>query len=248
MSAALLSLGVVAATNFAVRSQVSRDAGFTIEVEETRYDPTGEFADRSITTYVARSDGSQAQARSVVLPDGRQVEKRSILDATTYRRIGVDGATESTITVHLQAPAGGGPPPPRECSPGASAESREILGYTTYKHERRSPPDAPSESCESRVTEWLAPELGCFPLARTLDNRTPSGTMLRTNEWMAISVITGPPDGKFFEIPEGYVERKPSEVMIEHGRRYPTQEPTEKDLTRVRDRSDIRYQAGRRPR
>ena len=59
-----------------------------------------------------------------------------------------------------------------ECRPGGHAVTgnQTILGFQTTGYQENSP--------DRRITTWLAPELNCFPLAVTMEERRPDGSFI----------------------------------------------------------------------
>lgn len=60
------------------------------------------------------------------------------------------------------------------------------------------------------VTAWLAPELGCEQLQYQVEENEADGTTKVTSETRAVSLVTGEPDPKFFDVPDSYNSVQPS--------------------------------------
>jgi hypothetical protein len=74
---------------------------------------------------------------------------------------------------------------------------------------------------DKRQTDrWLAPALNCLPLRTEVTTSNESKVKGRLVE-MYLTIKEGEPDSHLFEIPQDYVERTPSEAMMEAARRFP---------------------------
>ena len=70
-----------------------------------------------------------------------------------------------------------------------------------------------------RLTQWFAPELGCFVLQQTAEKLQSDGSYRLMSEYKLQSVRTGEPDPALFVVPSNYVEMRPSEQerrLIDH--------------------------------
>jgi len=64
----------------------------------------------------------------------------------------------------------------------------------------------------ARITEWLAPSLGCFALARKSEKQQPEGNLATVSEYRTISLSLEVPDPAVFQVPSDYKEVPPSEL------------------------------------
>jgi hypothetical protein len=216
--AALLALAASLATRTLVSQASSSSAGpLTIRVSEQFYRyPSGEFV-RSEERISARGvDGSLIERRWVKSPAGEMVQQLSITDPAAGTRVVLDGLTHSKTTYKLS---------PQEKQANARFTTTcdgpvvgRVIGYEVVQVERPLP-GPPGE--DRKLRSWLAPVLNCVAL-KEVALMAPAGSPLQqVNVREVVEVTQAPPDPALFAIPAAYVERTPSEVAQEFGRRYP---------------------------
>lgn len=66
---------------------------------------------------------------------------------------------------------------------------------------------------DNEVTAWYAPDLGCEKLQYRVEAREPDGSMKLVSETRAVSLTTGEPDARLFDVPDSYAKVAPSEAM-----------------------------------
>jgi hypothetical protein len=162
-----------------------------------------------------RGDGSSVKSIPMqIMAKGGWANQRIIEDFAAQRRTSIDPATESLTTYHYSSRVVGMLSTPSSlCRDDPQAAHVQILGYDTVLVTHT----APTPGAGIEVKEWRAPQLNCFALKE--EATSPDGQSTITRE--ALLVTQGPPPASLFEIPAGYIERSPSEVMAERGRRFP---------------------------
>lgn len=203
----------------ALYAQSGNRVAFTATMTEDFYRyPGGEFVTSKQSTDAYSANGSRVRLQALVAPSGTSVEKKTIIDVLSQKRIVVDGLTESLTTynlrkddiIALQSK-------PTSCGEAPSAERSSILGYEVVKVIRDWSP--PSEAI-NRIESWKALALDCYPLKEIFYHGQPGSTVV-TNIRQVTAVSIGEPNLDLFAVPAGYVERPPTAVYREHENRYP---------------------------
>lgn len=180
---------------------------FTAEVTEQQFGKTT-TTDKFIAAF--RPDGSNVWVRTIPTPDGKVIDRRTMLDVQGHKRMIVDGATESVLTYPVPAETnlsrlGKG------CATIPNATRSTRLGYEVVLRV--------SEDHDKRYESWHAPALRCMALASTLSKKR-SGKLEPIVVREVKSIRLGEPAAKLFNIPATYVERSPAEAMQEMSRRF----------------------------
>ena len=195
---------------------------FTLDITETSVDAQGKpDTEPKFVRLSVREDGSTSKATRIRRrSDGAELVSRIIYDLARRRKISIDPVTESTTTVplssadvqlHLVSAA-------TACSGTAAGQ---ILGREVYfVEENRTRKDSNGAIPIEHIEKWIAPSLGCLPLRWDGTLYKPDGTFFIRNVRAVDSITQGIADGAF-EVPPGYVERSPSELMKERERRWP---------------------------
>jgi hypothetical protein len=216
--AALLALAASLATRTLVSQASSSSAGpLTIRVSEQFYRyPSGEYVRSEERIWAYGADGSLIERRWVKSPAGELLEQRGITNPKAGTRVVLDGLTHSRTTYKLS---------PQEKQSNARLKATcqgpvvgRIIGYEVVQVERTlaGPPGE-----DRKLRSWLAPALHCMALKEVFLMAPAGGPLQQVNVREALEVTQEPPDPALFAIPAGYVERTPSEVLEEYGRRYP---------------------------
>ncbi|MEB2361380.1 MAG: hypothetical protein OZ929_08585 [Bryobacterales bacterium] len=195
---------------------------FTLKMTEAMYGQAGPVRTLDYTIAV-KSDGSMSEVRSMVTPDGRLVEQKTVTDLAAKKKFLWDGLTESISTMHLPEQRVKALGSKRgTCTDDASAESGEMLGYKVVRVVKDWKAHKPA------TTEaWLAPALDCYPLKEIVrvspcePGGNCDGTLMLATTREVTSVVPGEPSEAHFLIRPDAVERSPVEVMAEFQRRYP---------------------------
>jgi hypothetical protein len=171
-----------------------------------------------ILTIAVRSDGSIVELAHRKDPSGKRntVYIRTILDVPNKQRVIVEPISESLIKYPLvdQAVSAYAVRGMAQC---AGTLTSPILGYAVALEEEAQ---TGAGNDEVKVRSWRAPQLDCTPLRREIIILK-GGTEVQRITRTVLTVTEGEPDKSLFEIPQGYVERQPSEAMAEAARRYP---------------------------
>lgn len=171
--------------------------------------------------HATRRDGSWVRdMKRQIMPDRGWGDMRVVMDYSAGARTSVDPSTESLTTYpYPRDVIAKLSTTPQACSTDPGAKHATFLGYDTVVVERTL--RGSGDGDPGKITEWRAPELNCFALKHTLERELP-GLRVRV-EREALLVKEGDPFPDLFEIPAGYVQRSPSEVMAERGRRFPAE-------------------------
>jgi hypothetical protein len=194
------------------------------------------------SVYARRSDGSTVEdVKKQIMPNGGWADLRIVMDYGTATRTSIDPSTESLTSYHYPATAIARlAAPPTVCSSDPTAKHTLILGYDAVAVERALAGPRPDWG---KATDWEAPQLNCFPLMETVEFGGGAGTLTRE----ALLVKEGDPPPVLFEIPSGYVERAPSEVMAERARRFPADEAAQAAASQSQALDDAYKRHGRPP-
>lgn len=188
---------------------------FTAAVRHELIRPDGSRVISELFVHAQRADGSVADVRRKVAPDGRTVVSAEILDLSTRRRTILNGATHSKSTVavsdeevrthrFLKTACGSSP-----------AHAATVLGYRVFRNRFASPVPGPRGQ-----ERWEAKDLSCYPL-RTLDVKSDiRGSETSRDVTEVLGVTEGAPSENLFAIPPEYAERSPSEISSEYSRRF----------------------------
>ena len=217
---------------------------FTAKLQRVYLDADGETVLlREVNTEGYRSDGSVAYSmvhhapRLGDTPAG-SARRREILDVASGKKYWIVSAIESlsseplnqTTLRHLATK----PDCLAEKVKGWGTQTIEMdptpkyaLGHRVIKKtvDVEPGPVGPDGATEaSRIEEWVAPELDCFPLRRVDTYIAPTtGEEKVGMRYEVFAVIPGEPEEALFEIPD-YTERSPSEMAQElanhHGQPY----------------------------
>ncbi|HYL61773.1 MAG TPA: hypothetical protein VE077_04050 [Candidatus Methylomirabilis sp.] len=195
----------------------------TLHITETSLDPEGKpDTPPRLVSLSVREDGSTSKAiRIRRRSDGAELVSRVIYDLAKKQKIAIDPVTESTTTVPLS---------PTDIQLQQVSMSRvcsgnpagQMLGYEVYSvEEKRMSKNASGEPIPiEHIKKWVAPTLGCLPLLWDGTVYKPDGAPWLHNIRTVNSITPGIVDGAF-DVPAGYVERSPSELMKERERRWP---------------------------
>lgn len=226
---AVTSLVYSAFPRSTVKAQDRHWTPFTVAMVERRY--SGNATQPAYVEnylYAVRGDGSNVtDYKRQIMPNRGWGDMRVITDLFAGKRIAVDPSTESlTTTPYSEKIVAHLATPPSACGPNPTP-GPTILGYTTVvvKTTLPGPPDTKIER-----TTWEAPQLNCFALQYTVVLHQSDSSFSR-NTREALLVKEGEPSAAMFEIPSGYVERSPSEVIAEHAKRFPNAPPVASDQT-----------------
>lgn len=178
---------------------------FTAEFVVKTYDAANRELSSSWDLLARRGDGSVVMLRRSVNNESAGI--RRIWNTRARQSISVDPLTRSLLTSELSAPELAYLAAPgvncQEHNPflKPTGERVTILGFDTV-HLSGRPPGA-----DFQVERWSAPALNCFVMREEVTS--PAFRQLRST----LAVRLGEPDRSLFEVPAGYVERSPSEIM-----------------------------------
>lgn len=174
------------------------------------------FGDMSVERQLVkaiRSDRSEVELRKWRSLDGKKAaDKFTVKDFREGRRVVVDHRTRSTTTYalsreHLDFIA----LQQVDCKAiPAGAEAGTMLGIEVYKMSRTL-----WDAAKTVREAWVAPGLECAVLLEQFYQTGPGNKRNLVTERRAVEVAVGEPPAFLFEIPTGYTERSPSEVLAE---------------------------------
>jgi hypothetical protein len=183
---------------------------FTLEVNiyDFHNNPAGELSRRRVLA--RRSDGTTAYIGSqgplswgvtlkkITFMDGRVLRLADLLSAkSTLYQLEEERAKLKTKLIA----------PPVNCKAG----KREFLGEETLWDQKVAVWTWADEN--HRVTEWMAPALGCEWLQYKTERKLPAGSFRPAMEGRTVSLVMGEPDANLFDGGSQYTEVKPSEIQ-----------------------------------
>ena len=178
---------------------------FTATMVTRKYGPDGNVAGQELITYSVQSDKSTSKSIRRFTADGKMVVNTTLLhDLRRNFEIVVEHFTRSTH--HGVLPIRDDDNLNTSDIASRATDSSILLGYPVFKIETvRSSPD------EGEIVQenWIAPELDNFPLWTTTTWKL--GEMTLRSETEATSIVPAALPQEAFQVPEGYVERTPSE-------------------------------------
>lgn len=183
----------------------------TITYSEVHYGQQGSEAPNFTRTEIVgvRSDGSVSRATF----HGATGEHPAyfilkITEPSQGKHVVVDQFTESTTTYASPGLVDQYRIKPASACPGQPGDP--ILGFATFVEEKTL--KVPGNG--AGVKAWRAPRLNCLPLREEIV-RTRGGGTSSLQVTSAISITLGEPGAWLFDIPRGYTERTPNEVLAE---------------------------------
>ena len=191
--------------------------------------PKSEYVETVQKFYSRKADGSSLHIVYFDGPDGQQMQRMELLDVAGSRRVIADGLTESTTTYGATHDIRARHQKATVCAQNGEPTDTTIHGYNTVKivQEFTTPGGG-----GFKFERYHAPSLDCFVLRekayRTLEDGPGPLVLFQASE--VTTLVVGEPDGSLFVLPEGYAERKPTDVLREFGRRYPDHGPSEESL------------------
>jgi hypothetical protein len=157
-----------------------------------------------LETVAVRSDGSicRVSRMEVRLPI-RFLYSREVIDATTNTHVGVEDYTR-TIVKHEYDDI-------QVLKAGVRCEGKpagQIEGFDVVYFE---PAQAHDDGIEITHKQWLAPQLGCYPIVQEWIG-TVRGMFMDTKQTLA-SIKLGEPDPWYFKVPPEYTIRTTDESI-----------------------------------
>jgi|GEM_PF-5727870 len=209
---------------------------FSAERAILSFSGNGEYRSTRLQSFAIRSDGSQVLTMTQPDPSGVQRTERTVWDIQTSVRKSADDRTESYVVFPMRRMAHSFQHRSRTCIDQPLAAER-ILGYQVVRLEEEF--EIPTESGgRFRTVEYQAPGLNCYTLKEEAYQSTGDGPLELFEVKEVVSVVEGEPDPAVFELPRGYTERTPLEVLSEFGRRFPDQALSAEKLEKLRHIED----------
>lgn len=207
---ALLILGSVTGQSLLTKAEFPaqyRPNGthFTATAVSRKYSADGKLGGQEHIIYSVRSDGRTSKSLRRFNEDGKMmVNNTRLRDPERNLEIVADHFTQSTH--HSLLPIHTHDIPTATEVASLATGSSSLLGYSALKIETGQ--SLPSGGTVTQKS-WIAPELDNFPL-RTTTTWNFGGSTLRS-ETEVTSIVPDALPEEEFQIPEGYVERLPSE-------------------------------------
>ena len=178
---------------------------FTATIASRKYRADGTLGGQEHIIFSVRSDGRTSKSLRRFNEDGKMMVKNTQLrDPERNLEIVADHFTQSTH--HSLVPGHAHDIPTAGEVASLATDSSNLLGYSALKIETEH--HLPSGGTVTQES-WIAPELDNFPL-RTTTTWDFGGSTLRS-ETEVTSIVPDALPEEEFQIPEGYVERLPSE-------------------------------------
>ena len=230
----------------------TRSPSYTVTLLAQHFGSDGNVWMSEALIVAVREDGSRAVVSARTFKENgklRTSRRRWFYDLKRRLRVSVYDFKRTKITTALgqrayqmlTAPMSEDCLKPFERKLGAGVRpAKPILGYQTVLVSRRI---RTRDGTGVLLESWRAPELACEVLRERKTLLDASGKPVYLNELKeAVSVASGAP-AEFFTIPEGYVERSPSEMLELYYREAGRE--MHPSLRRVLPRADQRYHKGR---
>ena len=216
LASVVVGAGVFLFTRKVASQQENRKA-FTAFLVMSFYKDDVESHKNEFVLYAQRGDGSHVRATNRFGEVGqRWGVMKHIVDLRSRVEVGTDPWTDSKSTMPLSPGLlkfHSAPPLPPGCTKDPQAPHETILGYDTVKVI-----DQFGSEQALRAERWLAPALECFPLREVAKVGSLVGNEFvpkSRQETQVVWVAEGEPSESLFDVPKGYVERKPSEIDAE---------------------------------
>jgi hypothetical protein len=210
---------------FLARSTPQRNSGlaYTLIIEERIGNVSGTASVIRSRFFARRSNGARASGPSGS-DDGSQI--REVILLAEGKSILISDLTRTKCTFYSQSPDRtteapkdtGGPNVQVEANCRKAANERAyliggetVLGIPAYRYDSRET-DAQGQTEE--LARWLSPALGCRALREIGKKYGPGGSLIGQFERHAVQVLRGEPDDALFQVPEDYVEVRPSEQSL----------------------------------
>lgn len=182
---------------------------------------------RRDSTIARRSDGSRMNEDLMPAsdsPNGQGTLLRQFWDVTGRRSVLLEPFTMSVMTQYLSdseianylSSEHGCSDLESSESSAQSAAARSIstmLGHAVVQVE--------DSDAHIKATSWVAPDLDCYPLKRTLWFLDLQGEYQQTT---VRDIVIGEPPDSMFDVGKDYTERSPSQVEAEYMTRFPGHE------------------------
>lgn len=200
---------------------------FSYDVQFFRYDDG--VKQYTHTSHIAvRGDGSQAVVDNAIMAAAG--ERRVTVRDFAKREAWITSLLGRTVTTLPIAPRAVPEVHTDQCDKG------EVSTFGPYEVRKERHLGRNEEGAVLRILErWRAPELGCVTLRTIMYNQDEK----ITHEQVATNIVIGEPDQTLFQVPQGYVERSPSQAfqaLIDIGATVPLQD----DMGAL-ERADRRY-------
>ena len=214
--------------------QATNYQAFTATSVDVKFQGNNQISTTQIV-HGRKADGSWAEVIYLNDPNGQPVQMMNLVDAPRSRQVFADGLTQSTTTYRHDW---NWIPDLCTTNPGPPGETLHVfrtirmldlldMGGTTIKTEIDQ-----------------APDLGCYPLLQKV-YVSEDGISFRLVQSTEVTAITlGDPDSSMFVLPTGYTERKPTEVIEEFGRRYPSRAKSASAINSLRHLDRIHESSG----
>ncbi len=216
---------------------------FTAQIIEKHFPPNGNLGPLpgaiDYITVARKTNGSQARFLPIQGPDGSYGQLRGIFDVAG-KRVSLEPFTESITTYQIpSAHVAHAITASESCPPDAESPTTERSQRLGYEVVRVIETHSSTRGIETNG-RWLAPALGCFPLAESLTS--PSGSR---NETQVVSIMEGEPPDSWFTIPRAYTERSPSQVASAYSARFPGHIFMSDKVAAMADRAYYAHRDGR---
>ena len=192
---------------------------------------TGEYLTARQQQYAIRSDGTQVVWMTKIDPLGQRKVSKTVFDVPLERKRSADELTESYVTTPMSGIAHSLQHRAGVCA-GQPLASERIFGYEVVRTEDEFAIPTPAGG-RFRHVRYQAPSLNCYTMREEAYKSKGDGPLVRFEVKEVVSLLEGEPDPSLFELPEGYTERTPTEMLREFGRRHSSQAMSEEKLQKL---------------
>ena len=192
---------------------------------------TGEYLTARQQQYAIRSDGTQVVWMTKIDPLGQPKISKTVYDVPLERKRSADELTESYVTTPMSGIAHSLQHRAGVCA-GQPLASERVFGYEVVRTEDEFAIPTPAGG-RFRHVRYQAPSLNCYTMREEAYKSKGDGPLVRFEVKEVVSLLEGEPDPSLFELPEGYTERTPTEMLREFGRRHSSQAMSEEKLQKL---------------
>jgi hypothetical protein len=164
----------------------------------------------SNTLFARREDGSTVEAKLSGNRVRAALDARRLVSPSGQLRLAFDRVRAVSTFDNAAEPEAATVCPPKGTR--AALETR-LSGTRVLMLQWRTPNG-------TRMTTWLAPELGCHSIQEALEVPDTGGHLRLTRYSVPEDLKMSAPPGPWFDVPAGYVEMSPSQAMARAGVRF----------------------------
>jgi len=164
----------------------------------------------SNTLFARREDGSTVEAKLSGNRVRASLDARRLVSPSGQLRLAFDRVHAVSTFANAAEPEAATACPPKGTR--AALQTR-LSGVRVLMLQWRTPNG-------TRMTSWLAPDLGCHSIQEALEVPDTQGKLRLTRYSVPEDLKMSAPPGPWFDVPAGYVEMSPGQAMARAGVRF----------------------------